>query len=112
MPRQYRYAVEFREHSWFTEEVYALLRRHNVALCLYQMTGWTSPQEITADFVYVRLHGTESTYGGSYPKSALSAWAELINQWTADSKDVYFYFNNDPEGHAIKNALTLRNLIS
>src|SRR5437773_5501552 len=65
MPRQYRYAGEFREHSWFTDEVYALLRRQNVALCFYQMMGWASPQEITADFVYVRLHGTESTYGGS-----------------------------------------------
>jgi uncharacterized protein YecE (DUF72 family) len=112
MPNKYRYACEFREHSWFTDEVYALLRHEGVALCLYQMTGWTSPQETTADFIYVRLHGTESTYGGSYPKSALSAWAELIKQWTAESKDVYFYFNNDPEGHAVKNALTLLDLVS
>jgi uncharacterized protein YecE (DUF72 family) len=73
--------------------------------------GYDSPQEETADFIYVRMHGTESKYGGSYPDSALKAWARRIKRWREQSKDVYFYFNNDPEGHAIKNALALKQML-
>ncbi len=112
MPKQYRYTFEFRDESWFNDEVYKLLRRYNVALCIYQMAGWDSPIEITADFVYVRMHGTESQYGGSYSDTALKEWARRIRVWEKDSKDVYVYFNNDPEAHAVRNAATLRRLLS
>jgi uncharacterized protein YecE (DUF72 family) len=111
MPRDYPYAFEFREQSWFTDEVYELLRKHKVALCIYHMTGFDSPMKVTADFVYVRLHGTESKYGGSYPPSVLQEWARRIRRWRRDSKAVYFYFNNDPEGHAVKNAKSLKDLL-
>jgi uncharacterized protein YecE (DUF72 family) len=111
MPREYRYTFEFRDESWFTNEVCEVLRSHNAALCFYHQMGYDSPQEVTADFIYVRLHGTESKYGGSYPDSALKVWARRIRSWQKDSKDVYFYFNNDPDGHAIRNALTLKQLI-
>ncbi|MFN2576467.1 MAG: DUF72 domain-containing protein [Pyrinomonadaceae bacterium] len=111
LPGQFRYVFEFREHSWFTDEVFELLKKHNVALCLYHMTGYDSPQEITADFVYVRFHGTESTYGGSYSRSHLESWARRITKWRAESRQVYVYFNNDPEAHAIYNARTLRDLL-
>ena len=111
MPREHRYTFEFRDESWFTDEVYEVLRSHRAALCFYHQMGYDSPPEVTADFVYVRLHGTESKYGGSYPDSALTAWARRIKRWRKQSKDVYFYFNNDPEGHAIKNALTLKRML-
>ena len=111
MPRSHSYAFEFRDQSWFTDEVYAVLRAHNTALCFYHQMGYDSPQEVTADFVYVRLHGTESKYGGSYPDSALQAWARRIRRWRKQSKDVFFYFNNDPEIHAIKNALALKRMV-
>jgi uncharacterized protein YecE (DUF72 family) len=111
MPHSYRYTFEFRDESWFTNEVYDLLRAHNAALCFYHQMGYDSPQEVTADFVYVRLHGTESKYGGSYPDSALKTWSRRIGRWRRESKDVYFYFNNDPEGHAIKNALALKRMV-
>ena len=75
-----------------------------MALCIYHQTGYDSPIEVTANFVYVRLHGTESKYGGSYPKSALKEWAKRIKKWRSDVKEICFYFNNDPEGQAIKNA--------
>jgi len=112
MPGDFHYAFEFRERSWFTDEVYELLRKHNVALCIYHMTGFDSPMEVTADFVYVRLHGTESRYGGSYPRSGLKKWAQRVQRWRKDSKSIYFYFNNDPEGHAVKNAKTLKKLLA
>lgn len=111
MPREHRYTFEFRDESWFTDEVYEVLRSHSAALCFYHQMGYDSPPEVTADFVYVRLHGTESKYGGSYPDSALTAWARRIKRWRKQSKDVYFYFNNDPEGHAVKNALTLKRML-
>jgi len=111
LPEGHLYAFEFREQSWFTDEVYELLQKHNAALCLYHMTGYDSPLKITADFVYVRMHGTESKYRGSYPAKALTTWSKRINRWLAESRAVYFYFNNDPEGHAVKNAISLQELI-
>lgn len=111
LPHTHRYAFEFREPGWFTDEVYELLERYNVALCLYHQTGFDSPVRLTADFVYVRLHGTESTYGGSYSDSALKRWARRIKKWHTQSLPVYFYFNNDPEGHAVRNAKTLQELL-
>jgi uncharacterized protein YecE (DUF72 family) len=111
MPRHHRYTFEFRDLTWFTEEVYEVLRKYQAALCFYHQMGYDSPQEITADFVYVRLHGTESKYGGSYPARVLKEWARRIRSWRRASKDVYFYFNNDPEGHAIRNALSLKQMI-
>ena len=111
LPKSYRYCFEFRDLSWNVRETYDLLEKHNVALCIYHQTGYDSPDEIIADFVYVRLHGTETKYGGSYPTTVLKGWARRIKKWNSDSKTVYFYFNNDPEGHAVKNALELRELI-
>ena len=111
MPRGHRYTFEFRDHSWFTPEVYDVLRAHKAALCFYHQMGYDSPQEMTADFIYVRLHGTESKYGGSYPDTLLKEWARRIRRWRKQSKEIYFYFNNDPEGHAIRNALTLKQMV-
>jgi len=111
LPAQHRYCFEFRDRSWHVQEIYQLLRKHNAAFCFYHLTGFDSPLEVTADFVYVRLHGTETKYGGSYSTPILKEWARRIGGWRSDSKDVYFYFNNDPEGHAIKNALKLRELV-
>ena len=111
LPETYRYAFEFREPSWFTDEVYELLRRHHVALCIYQMSGYTTPLEITTDFVYLRFHGAESTYGGSYSDSQLQMWARWIASWRDEGKESFVYFNNDPEAHAIYNAKTLIELV-
>ena len=108
LPKSFRYAFEFREPSWFANEVYGLLQKHNVALCIYHQMGYDSPHEITADFIYVRFHGTESTYGGSYPDAALRDWASRIEKWRAGQKDVYVYFNNDPEAAAVRNGQSLR----
>ena len=111
MPKEYRFAFEFREASWFNDEVYEVLHRHKAALCIYHMAGWDSPMEVTTNFVYVRMHGAESTYGGSYSDAALATWARRINHWRSESKDVYVYFNNDPEAHAVRNAETLSQLM-
>ena len=54
LPTSHRYVFEFREHSWYNEEVYAILRKYNIAFCIYELEGHISPSEVTADFVYVR----------------------------------------------------------
>ena len=67
----------------------------------------------TATFVYVRMHGPDAhhLYGGSYSDADLCWWADRVREWTAMSRDVYVYFNNDGDGNAVRNADRLRALI-
>jgi uncharacterized protein YecE (DUF72 family) len=112
LPPGKHYVMEFRNPTWYTEPVYQLLREHNVALCISDLAGFLSPLEVTADFVYVRLHGPGNAYQGSYDAAALRRWATKIKQWTGESRSVYFYFDNDQAGYAAKNALALRRRLS
>ena len=112
LPSRRRYVFEFRDQSWYTEEVYDLLKKHNAAFCIYELAGKESPLEITADFTYIRLHGpTRAAYAGSYPPQTLKKWARRIKEWRSDLKAIYFYFNNDPEGHAVNNARKLKDML-
>jgi uncharacterized protein YecE (DUF72 family) len=111
LPTGYRYTFEFREHSWYNDDVYALLMQNNCAFCIYELEHHLSPLIETADFVYVRLHGPGNKYQGSYKKSVLRKWAARIEAWQKEGKDVYVYFDNDQEGFAAFNALTLTGLI-
>lgn len=110
LPEGFRYAFEFRDESWFTPGVYAVLERHGAALCTYDLLGRRSPIRMTAHFVYVRLHGPKIAYGGSYDGRTLYGWARRMRAWCAAGLDVYCYFNNDQEGHAVKNALMLAGM--
>jgi uncharacterized protein YecE (DUF72 family) len=112
LPRDLRYAFEFRELSWITAEICAILRKFNPAFCIYELAGYQSPLSITADFTYVRLHGPESSkYQGSYSEQQLSQWARQIESWAEELKALYFYFDNDHAGYAAANALRLREMI-
>lgn len=110
LPRGHRYVFEFRNHSWYIPEVYDILSRHNCAFCIYELAGHLSPIEITADFVYVRLHGPGEKYQGSYSDTALAGWAEHCHQWRKAGKDVFFYFDNDQHAYAVDNAKKLIEL--
>jgi uncharacterized protein YecE (DUF72 family) len=113
MPPGRRYVFEFRDVSWLTQEVYRLLTEYNVALCIHDLGGKESPREITADFTYLRFHGPRrAAYTGSYPPRVLKEWAKRITEWRSELKAIYVYFNNDAEGHAIRNALSFRELLS
>jgi len=111
LPKRHRYAFEFREISWLTDAVYRVLREHNAAFCIYELAGYHTPFDITADFAYVRLHGPGGKYQGSYSDEALQAWAERITEWRRKLKGVYVYFDNDQAGYAALNALTLKELV-
>jgi len=109
MPAEEDFVFEFRDDSWLTDGIFQLLRKHNVALCIHDHGGKESPQEITADFTYIRMHGPgAASYSGSYSPESLKLWAQRIKNWQRDLKAVYVYFNNDAEGHAVRNALQLR----
>ena len=112
IPYGYRYAFEFRNVSWYTKDVLELLKQHNCAFCIYELAGHISPKEVTADFVYIRLHGPGDKYQGSYSIETLRKWASDCKIWMNNGLDVYVYFDNDQEGFAAFNALTLKTLIS
>jgi uncharacterized protein YecE (DUF72 family) len=111
MPQSHRYAFEFRDPSWLIQPVYAVLKRHNAALCFYNFNHLTSPKERTADFVYVRLHGPGGPYQGKYGPEELGEWAQEITVW-AGTGDVYCYFDNDTAGFAPQNARELMSKFS
>jgi len=112
LPREHRYAFEFRELSWITPEVDRILRRFNAALCIYELAGFHTPLTITADFTYVRLHGPATgKYQGSYSQEQLERWACQIKEWSKRLSAVYVYFDNDQAGYAAHNALTLKQMV-
>ena len=112
LPREHRYAFEFRELSWMTPEVNRLLERYNAAFCIYELAGYHSPFDLTADFAYVRLHGPGAgKYQGSYSKAQLRAWARRIQEWATRLKAIYLYFDNDQAGYAPQNALELKQMV-
>ncbi|WP_114779565.1 DUF72 domain-containing protein [Botryobacter ruber] len=111
LPPYYRYTFEFRHHSWYSPGVLDLLRRYNAAFCIYELEWHLSPMEVTADFVYVRLHGPDGKYAGSYSDDTLHWWAGNCINWKNEGKDVYLYFDNDQYGYAAFNAMRLQELV-
>jgi uncharacterized protein YecE (DUF72 family) len=111
LPREHRYAIEFREPSWHTQCVYDILHRYNVAFCIFELNGKHSPLQVTADWTYVRLHGPGGPYQGSYSNERLSEWAQWITEKQRLLKSVFVYFDNDQAGYAVQNALELKRLL-
>jgi uncharacterized protein YecE (DUF72 family) len=104
-----RHAFEFRHDSWFTDEVYGLLREHGAALVIGdESSRWVkTPHVRTADWTYIRFHHGSRGRHGNYSDREIDAWSRRIAQWRRDT-EVYAYFNNDWEGYAIRNAERLK----
>jgi uncharacterized protein YecE (DUF72 family) len=111
LPAAHRYAFEFRDPAWFEPGILEVLAARDVALCLYEFAGQEAPLEVTAAFVYIRLHGPEGPYQGCYSDAALRTWAKRIGAWAEQGLDVYCYFDNDDRGYAPQNALRLREIL-
>lgn len=110
LPRKHRYVFELRNATWMTDAVFELLHRYNAAFCIYELAGYHTPFELTANWTYIRLHGpTSSKYQGSYTDRQLDAWAERIEGWRRKLDRVYVYFDNDDSAYAVDNALTLKS---
>ncbi len=125
LPRSIRHAFEFRDSSWFCEEVYELLADHDAALVYadwpFQVLGpgmrrrhmdrqvFHAP--LTAGWWYLRRHGPGEAYSGSYPPASLRADARWARRLLASGREGFVFFNNDVSGHAVRNALSLRRLV-
>lgn len=125
-----RYAFEPRHASFFSEEFVLLLRDYNAALA-FADTAKRFPycEDLTADFVYIRLHGSELLYASGYTDTELEWWAKRIRSWrsgreprdakktvsgkfrTGVKRDVYVYFDNDIHAHAPRDAMNLAHLL-
>jgi uncharacterized protein YecE (DUF72 family) len=106
--KRIRHVMEFRNPSWYVADTFQLLRSRGVALCLHDKLGSTIADPFVGPFVYVRFHGTSGTYSGSYEQPALDAWAHRLAEQLRDGREVFAYFNNDPNAVAVENALRLR----
>jgi uncharacterized protein YecE (DUF72 family) len=111
LPRDLGYAFEFRDPTWFRDRVYDLLADREAAFCIYQLGDRETPPVVTAPFVYVRLHGLGAASAAPYGREGLRRWADSCRAWAADEFDVRVYFDNDLGGAAVRDAVTLRNLV-
>jgi uncharacterized protein YecE (DUF72 family) len=108
----YRHAFEVRHPSYFSGEFYELLRSHGCAFVVADTAGrYPYAEEVTAEFVYVRLHGSQELYVSGYTDRELAAWARRIARWRSRGRDVYVYFDNDAKVHAPFDALRLRERV-
>ena len=117
--RRLRHAIEIRHPSFCVDKFVRMLRRHRAALVVSQAVAeWPYVEDVTSDFVYLRLHGPETLYGGRYSDAALDRWATRINAWACggepedaqrisvlrprarSGRDVFCYFDNDQKVRA------------
>jgi uncharacterized protein YecE (DUF72 family) len=124
--RPLRHAVEIRHESFRDEKFIRLLRRRKIALVIADTAGrWPLMEDITAGFVYIRLHGDKQIYVSGYTPRALDRWADRIRRWQrgsepADarkaldvkppprkSRDIHVYFDNDVKVRAPRDAMNL-----
>ena len=111
LPEGLKHVVEFRHRSWLDREVFNILSKYKTGLCIFDMPEMSSPAIATADFAYVRFHGSEAMFSSRYTDDELADWAGKIEDIAANVEAVYIYFNNDVSGFAIENASTIGNYL-
>jgi len=113
LPSGYVHTVEIRDPTWLNPDFFARLEKAGVAFCIASLPQFECPLVATARSVYIRFHGSGGPmYYYDYPADELTRWRDTIIRFTSEGHDVYCYFNNDPEGWAVKNALQLTGLLS
>lgn len=109
----FRHAFEVRHESYFHEEFFAILRAHRCAFVVADTAGkFPYSEEVTADFVYVRLHGSRVLYSSGYTDEELDEWARKVARWRATVGDVHVYFDNDMKTHAPYDAQRLASRVA
>jgi len=109
--RRVHHVFEFRHPTWYCDATYGLLERHHATLCLHDKRGSSIVEPFVGPIVYVRFHGTSGHYAGGYPDDRLKRWASILaDQWNR-GREIYAYFNNDPDAVAAENALALRRFV-
>lgn len=109
--QDWKVAVEFRNKSWYHENVYDLLNFHQAAMVIHDIPKSATPiLNHKSDFMYIRFHGPSGNYRDSYSDDFLNEYATYINEWIQEGKTVYVYFNNTM-GDALNNLKTLNSLL-
>jgi uncharacterized protein YecE (DUF72 family) len=111
LPKSVTSVFEFREKSWYVEEVLELLDRHGAGFVAHDMKGLASPRWASGKAAYIRFHGAGGKYWGRYPDEALLEWTDWIMEQSRSGRSVWCYFNNDIHGHAIEDARTLKSMV-
>ena len=106
-----RHVVEFRHPSWYNGDTQSILRAHGAVMCLHDMRGSAVFEPLDTPFVYLRFHGPSGRYFGRYESRRMQYWADVLAEQWRGGRDVFAYFNNDPEGMAVINAQELRAFI-
>ncbi len=112
LPADIQHTVEVRDPTWLNPDFFALLERYGVAYCVASLPLYQTPVLATARFVYIRFHGSRNIYYYNYGTEELSHWRDIILRFAGEGRTVYCYFNNDPEGWAVNNALELTRLVN
>lgn len=109
--QEWKLAIEFRNRSWYNDDVYQLLDQYKATVVLQDMPASATPfLENDLDFVYLRFHGPDGNYKDGYSDDFLSEYAGYIKSWQEEGKSVYVYFNNTA-GDAIKNLMSLNQMV-
>lgn len=108
LPKRIEPALEFRDPSWLTDEIFSILDEHGAAFVLADRPGARVPDVTTGGWAYVRFHQGTSR-GPFYERRKLERWADRLAALRV--RDVYVYFNNDPEGAAIRDAFVFREML-
>lgn len=111
LSRRRLHAIEFRDPSWYDDDVFARIEQHGAALCLHDMHGSATGRRSVGSFVYVRFHGVQK-YSGRYRDEALDEWASWLSARTRQGIPIFAYFNNDAGGHAPRDAMRLRRCVA
>jgi len=110
--RGWKIAVEFRHPSWYDSAVYRMLQGYGTVMVEQDMPRSATPKvEVAKSFAYLRFHGPDGTYRGSYEDAVLQGYAKRIGRWVKEGKEVYAYFNNTM-GNALANLQTLNRMVS
>lgn len=108
--KTYQHVLEVREASWIDNRLFKILKEHNIALCISDTAGkYPFHEEITADFSYIRLHGSKKLYTSKYSEDELQQWAKKIRKLNMTT---YIYFDNDFHGFAVKNARRFKEILT
>ncbi len=111
LPGDLQHVFEFRHESWLVEETFALLERAGAGFCIMDLPGHETPVRVTGGLVYIRFHGPERAYEGSYSDEELAVWASRVGQLVRRGLKTYIYFNNDAHAYAVRDAERLRRLV-
>jgi len=111
LPQDMKHVFEFRHQSWLEDKVFEILHKHNIGFCVFDMPDVSCPLVATADFAYIRFHGSTGLYFSCYSDEELADWAKRLTNLARNLKAIYIYFNNDAEAFAVRNAITLRRYL-